>query len=331
MRLWPALDAIPTLAAVERTWRAHVAEEWTLLEPFLAPRQLLAASIDDGDGAIREIREHGPDDIVAICARTGDVRSVTRAEIVVHSLAERLVSREIARALDVEGTPRPRSAACASWLLGTVASGARTPTDVVWIARASPELAASEAADVAASADPPPIVITPTRAARSERLDALVARGACEWRVASDLLAWEAPGRLVAHASVVGEADDDNDSTAGPVIALALGLRLDAARCAVSLSGATVVFDGKKGHRFTLLRLLARRPGTPVSQASLRKTDAPWSGKSLGDRSLKVAVNRLKKDLERRLPAVAAAISTRRVGNELRPVLDWPPPSVPEV
>jgi len=89
---WPALEAVPGLAAVEAEWRAKFGDGYESAKGFLRPNGKLASShpctVQRGCGCEHDVVIHDPEDIVAVCrcGRGCDTFPLKRSDIVVYEL-----------------------------------------------------------------------------------------------------------------------------------------------------------------------------------------------------------------------------------------------------
>ncbi len=106
MRLWHTLEDLPGLAAPALEWRERLGTEFEQVGKLLRPTGEFATSIDcpspGGDGCPRRIVDHVNGEIVAVCGDVPgncDAIKLTRSNIVIHRIDEKVLCEEIANAL----------------------------------------------------------------------------------------------------------------------------------------------------------------------------------------------------------------------------------------
>ncbi len=108
MRLWPTLEDLPGLAAPDMEWRERLGTDFEHVGKLLRPTGELATSVDcpspGGAGCLRRVVDHGNGEIVAVCGdvpRNCDTITLTRSDIVIHRIDEKVLCEEIAKALEL--------------------------------------------------------------------------------------------------------------------------------------------------------------------------------------------------------------------------------------
>ena len=99
-RFWPSVESLPTLAAVEAEWLAHLRCDYPLVKPFLRPRKDRASSFPRPDGGLPyQVIEHGRDVLVGVCQETGETITLRKSQLVVYELDEQRLADQVASAL----------------------------------------------------------------------------------------------------------------------------------------------------------------------------------------------------------------------------------------
>jgi hypothetical protein len=108
MRLWSTLEDLPGLAAPALEWRERLGTEFGQIGRLLRPTGELARSVDcpspGGNGCPRRVVDHGNGEIIAVCGdvpRNCDDITLTRSDIVIYRIEEKLLCEETAKALDL--------------------------------------------------------------------------------------------------------------------------------------------------------------------------------------------------------------------------------------
>jgi hypothetical protein len=106
-RFWPTVESLPSLAAVETEWLAHLRGEYHLIKPFLRPRKDRASSFPRPDGGLPyQVIEHGRNDLVGVCQETGETITLSRSQLVVYELDQQRLATQVASALGVDAVHR---------------------------------------------------------------------------------------------------------------------------------------------------------------------------------------------------------------------------------
>jgi hypothetical protein len=99
-RFWPAVESLPTLAAVDLEWLAHLRGDYHLIKPFLRPQKDRASSFPRPDGGLPyQVIEHGRNDLVGVCQETGETITLSRSQLVVYELDQQRLAAQVAGAL----------------------------------------------------------------------------------------------------------------------------------------------------------------------------------------------------------------------------------------
>lgn len=106
-RFWPAVESLPSLAAVEAEWLAHVRGDYHLIKPFLRPRKDRASSFPRPDGGLPyQVIEHGRDDFVGVCQETGETLTLCKSQLVVYEVDQQRLADHVASALGLGAANR---------------------------------------------------------------------------------------------------------------------------------------------------------------------------------------------------------------------------------
>lgn len=162
-KFWHALDALPTLAAVEAEWLAHVYGEINLIKPFLRPAKDRATSYPNLNGGLPyTVVEHGPNDIVGVCPETGDTIPLNRQQLVVYRLDQNGLARKVASALGLSSTVGNDTHGDRLSRLGSVRPSGNTLPAFLILPRDSSDIATLSASLISQGLSPF-LLLTPTR------------------------------------------------------------------------------------------------------------------------------------------------------------------------
>lgn len=99
-RFWNAVESLPSLAAVETEWLAHLCGDYHLIKSFLRPRKDRASSFPRADGGLPyQVIEHSRDDLVGVCQETGETITLRESQLVVYELDQQRLADQVASAL----------------------------------------------------------------------------------------------------------------------------------------------------------------------------------------------------------------------------------------
>lgn len=99
-RSWQAIEALPSLAAVEAEGRTLVGDEYDRIGRFLRPGKERASFFPHPDGGLPlQVIEHGRDDLVGVCQETGATIALQPRQLVVYRLDPERLAHQVARAL----------------------------------------------------------------------------------------------------------------------------------------------------------------------------------------------------------------------------------------
>lgn len=106
-RFWPTVESLPSLAAVEAEWLAHLRGDYHLIKPFLRPRKDRASSFPRPDGGLPyQVIEHGRDDLVGVCQETGETITLCKSQLVIYELDQQRLADQVANALGLGAANR---------------------------------------------------------------------------------------------------------------------------------------------------------------------------------------------------------------------------------
>jgi hypothetical protein len=120
-KFWPALEAIPGLAAVAAKWQALLRGEFFLLEPWLRPTGESAQSFPDLSGSSRSfctVVEHGPDDFVGVPPDGSEPARLTRKDLIINRLDRWKLHRCVADVLRLAFREDPVDGLADTWRIG---------------------------------------------------------------------------------------------------------------------------------------------------------------------------------------------------------------------
>lgn len=106
-RFWQAVESLPSLAAVETEWLAHLRGDYHLIKPLLRPQKDRASSFPKPDGGLPyQVIEHGRNDVVGVCQETGETITLSRSQLVVYELDQQRLAAQVAGALSLGAANR---------------------------------------------------------------------------------------------------------------------------------------------------------------------------------------------------------------------------------
>ena len=208
-RLWPALEALPGLAAVRAEWQTLAGAELVHLEPFLHPQQHLATSyprpVELGAGLPLRVVEHGSDDFVGVCDETGDTMPLRRADVIVHAIERRTLAATWATALKLTPSGLDAQRTVGPKVIGQTepATGPRQSVIVVFSVNAE-ELTATATKLIAEHTDPL-VLLTPTRRFWLSSTETLVRNNGCRVFTLQELLLMDSDSRWIGNPRLLNE------------------------------------------------------------------------------------------------------------------------------
>jgi hypothetical protein len=104
---WQAVESLPSHAAVETEWMAHLRGDYHMIKPFLRPRKDRASSFPKPNGGLPyQVIEHGRDDLVGVCQETGETIRLRKNQLVVYELDQQRLANQVAGALGLSAANR---------------------------------------------------------------------------------------------------------------------------------------------------------------------------------------------------------------------------------
>jgi hypothetical protein len=198
-RFWPALEAVPGLAAVRAEWEHHTGA-FEQVKPFLRVQVGRARWFPNFDGGLPfEVHDHGQGEIVGVCAETGRTIPLTPAQLIVYELDRRRLGSTVAAVLGIEaGGTDPGT----TTHLGHFTSAAQTrygcfltiPTESADVQVVATRLIAEGSA--------PFVLFAPTRRWLRRGVETLLKFHGCAFVALSEAVSVPEPGRLVANRSL---------------------------------------------------------------------------------------------------------------------------------
>lgn len=255
-RFWPAVESLPSLAAVETEWLAHLRGDYHLIKPFLRPRKDRATSFPRPDGGLPyQVIEHGRNDLVGVCQETGETITLSRSQLVVYELDQQRLATQVAGALGLGaanqvvaqdgrlfslGSFRPTGHSVAAFLI--------LPSDAAEVTAGAVSLISQRLS--------PFLMLTPTRrfvtaqldlrlravgSANLPLVDALVVADDGQWSIADEAIRAVLPDRPVEDEPLSNRAqevlvamlqlkavDSDSRQSTAAIAARAMGAEADA-------------------------------------------------------------------------------------------------------
>lgn len=275
-RFWQAVESLPSLAAVEAEWLAHLRGEYHLIKPFLRARTDRASSFPRPDGGLPyQVIEHGRNDLVGVCQETGETVTLSRSQLVVYELDQQRLAAQVAGAVGLGaanrvaqdgrlfslGTFRPTGHSVAAFLI--------LPSDAAEVT--------SGAASLISQGLSPFLMLTPTRrfvtgeldmrlrsvgSANLPLVDALVVSGDGQWTIPNEAVRSALPdhpvedeplsdrAKLVLEAMIeLGALDSDRRQPTEEIAIKALGDSADpnALKSVMADLNTRKLIEAKKG------------------------------------------------------------------------------------
>lgn len=262
--LWPALESVPGLRAVQAEWKHRLRSEFDSLQQCLIVTNDVATSYPAPElGEPRPIVAHGSDEFAAICPLGGGSISLRRNDVLVRRFDGTRLARAIGVALEASLAIEAVSGAGAAWRIGLLplALGAQP----IFFAMPADESSLTAMIDaIAARCRHPYLLLAPTRRLVTANVEArLVSTGGCFFPTC-ELIYLDDNGQFGSPASAL------------QMLATVLGVepvggaagyifRKDGDKWVVSYEGTTVYPNHSVG-MFYLSRLLAEpNQGMPVA------------------------------------------------------------------
>uniref|UniRef100_A0A7C4QNR1 Uncharacterized protein n=1 Tax=Schlesneria paludicola TaxID=360056 RepID=A0A7C4QNR1_9PLAN len=211
-RFWPAVESLPSLAAVEAEWLAHLRGDYHVIKPFLRPRKDRASSFPRPDGGLPyQVVEHGRNDLVGVCQETGETITLSRSQLVVYELDQQRLATQVASALGLGAANRVGAQDGRVFSLGSFRPAGQSVAAFLILPSDSTEVT-SGAASLISQGLSPFLLLTPTRrfvtaeldlrlrslgSANLPLVDALVVADDGQWSIADEAIRAALPDRPV--------------------------------------------------------------------------------------------------------------------------------------
>lgn len=208
-RLWPALEALPGLAAVKAEWQFHLGDELRFADGLLQPQPQLATSYPrltaSGCGLPLRVVDHGNVDFVGVCEETGETTSLRRDDLIVHALDRRAFAAAVATALQLKPIQNPPGQVKMPFAVGQLesAAGAR-----FLVAFASPRNSAdlhSFATRWISEQSASFVLLTPTRRFWTTATEQALHNNQCELLSLQDSIAVDEAGKWVGKPNALSQ------------------------------------------------------------------------------------------------------------------------------
>jgi hypothetical protein len=255
-RFWPTVESLPSLAAVETEWLAHLRGEYHLIKPFLRPRKDRASSFPRPDGGLPyQVIEHGRNDLVGVCQETGETITLSRSQLVVYELDQQRLATQVASALGLSAANRVGAHDGRVFSLGSFRPAGQSVAAFLILPSDATEVT-SGAASLISQGLSPFLLLTPTRrfvtaelalrlrsigSANLPLVEALVVADDGRWSIADEVMRAALPDRPVAEEPLSDRAqevlvamlqlkavDSDSRQPTAAIAARAMGANADA-------------------------------------------------------------------------------------------------------
>lgn len=250
-RFWPAVESLPSLAAVDTEWLAHLRGDYHLIKPFLRPQKDRASSFPKPHGGLPyQVIEHGRDDLVGVCEETGETITLRKNQLVIYELDQQRLANQIAGALGLSAANRIVAQDGRLFSLGSFRPTGHSLAAFLILPSDSAEVA-SGAAWLISQRLSPFLLLTPTRrfvtaeldlrlrsigSANLPLVDALVVADDGQWSIADEAIRAGLPDRPVEDEPLgdraqsvliamleLGAVDSDNRRSTEDIAIKALG------------------------------------------------------------------------------------------------------------
>lgn len=208
-RLWPALEALPGLAAVKAEWQFHLGDEIRFIDSLLQPQTQLATSYPrpspSGYGLPLRVVDHSNGDFVGVCEETGETTSLRRDELIVYSLDRRAFAAAVASALQLKPIQNPPGQVTMPFPLGQVESATGIRFQVAF---ASPRNSADLhgfATRWISEHSTPFVLVTPTRRFWTTATEQTLRNNQCDLLSLHDSIAADESGKWVGKPNALSQ------------------------------------------------------------------------------------------------------------------------------
>jgi hypothetical protein len=255
-RFWPAVESLPSLAAVETEWLAHLRGDYHLIKPFLRPRKDRASSFPRPDGGLPyQVIEHGRNDLVGVCQETGETITLVKSQLVVYEVDQQRLAHQVAGALGLDAANKIVAQEGRLFSLGSFRPTGYSLAAFLILPSDSAEVA-SGAASLISQGLSPFLMLTPTRrfvtgeldlrlrsigSANLPLVDALIVSDDGKWSIADGAIRAALPDRPVEEEPLSDRAqevlvsmlqlkavDSDSRQSTAAIAARAMGAEADA-------------------------------------------------------------------------------------------------------
>ncbi len=255
-RFWPAVESLPSLAAVETEWLAHLRGDYHLIKPLLRPRKDRASSFPRPDGGLPyQVIEHGRNDLVGVCQETGETITLSRSQLVVYELDPQRLAAQVAGALGLGAANRVVGQDGRLFSLGNFRPTGHSVAAFLILPSDAAEVTSGVASLISLGLSPF-LILTPTRrlvtgeldlrlrsvgSATLPLVDALVVSDDGQWSIADEVIRSALPDRPVEDEPLSDRAqevlvamlqlnavDSDSRQSTAAIAARAMGAEADA-------------------------------------------------------------------------------------------------------
>ena len=182
-RLWRALEAVPSLTATPVEWRGRLGADYEWAKRFLRPSGRRGSSYPclkrPRCGCAHAVIRHADDDIVAVCRcapRRCESIKLGAMDIVLYELNRRTFGAELAKALGAKPEGKVVDGHYLTWPIGTFEARAGFSIPLILTIQTDPEDLARIASAMAAEAEGPFVLFSPTGAFWTPDIGALFRR-----------------------------------------------------------------------------------------------------------------------------------------------------------
>lgn len=208
-RLWPALEALPGLAAVKAEWQFHLGDELRFADGLLQPQPQLATSYPrlapSASGLPLRVVDHGNGNFVGICEEAGETISLRRDELIVHAIDRRALAAALATALQLTPIQNPPAQVTMPFPVGQLELAASARFLVAFASpRNSAELHGFATSWISEQMDPF-VLLTPTRRFWTTTTEQTIHNNRCELLSLHDSVAADAAGKWVGKPNAISQ------------------------------------------------------------------------------------------------------------------------------
>lgn len=201
MRLWSALESLPTRAAVEAEWRYRIGVEFDSIKSYFSQKDKLAESFPNFDtGYPYSVIRHPDQTMVGVCPETKHTIPLSRAQLIIWECRLAVIATRLARAWNL--TPRSRADVQADpfYPIGRRLKDA-IPACILFVAHETADVE-SAVHRLIAEREKPFILCVPTDRFISRSCRSLASHHQCAVVSLQENLSLDASGELVASRSL---------------------------------------------------------------------------------------------------------------------------------